>query len=194
LSVLFLKGEIMEASGDFSLKMKKLRTKKKISLKELAEKTGYKAQYLAQIENNELLAPVSVILSVSQALSIATEDLLLTKEEKKKDRKKAKQRRKSFEKRTEHYSYEVLTPQGKNKHLNAFKVTIKPQQDHKMAEYHHTGEEFIYILQGVLKLKVGRDIYELKQDESIHFDSSKVHQLWSISKVPTVILVAIFSP
>ena len=184
----------MEESGNFSVKMKKLREKKKISLEDLAKKTGYSDKYLAQIENNEVIAPVSVILSVSQAFSISTEDLLLTKEEKKSRRKEIKQRREQFEKRTENYSYQVLTPQGKNKHLNAFKVTIEPQQDHEMVEYHHPGEEFIYVLSGLLELKIGRNTYTLKPDDNMHFDSSRSHKLRSISKEPTVILVTIYSP
>lgn len=184
----------MEENSNFSNKMKKLRLKKKISLEELAKKTGYSEQYLSKIEKNEIIAPVSVILSVSQALSISTEDLLLSKEEKTSRRKEIKRRKERFEKRTENYSYEVLTPQGKNKHLNAFKVTIESQQDHRMVEYHHPGEEFIYVLSGKLELKVGRNTFRLKTDECMHFDSSKAHKLKSISEEPTVILVTIYSP
>ena len=179
---------------NFSEKMKKLRVKKRISLEKLAKETGYTVQYLAQIENNEERAPVSVIFSVSKVLAIASEDLLSSKKEQRSRRKVIRKRKESFQKRTENYSYQVLTPQGKNKHLNAFKVTIEPQQDHKMVEYHHPGEEFIYVLSGAIKLKVGRNNYKLKPSESMHFDSSKVHKLWSISEEPTVILVATYSP
>ena len=63
-----------------------------------------------------------------------------------------------------------------------------------MVEYHHPGEEFIYVLSGALKLKAGRSTYKLKNTESMHFDSTKAHNLWSISEEPTVILVATFSP
>ena len=179
---------------NFSEKMKKLRVKKRISLEKLAKETGYTEQYLAQIENNEERAPVSVIFSVSKVLAIASEDLLSSKKEQRSRRKVIRKRKESFQKRAENYSYQVLTPQGKNKHLNAFKVTIEPQQDHKMVEYHHPGEEFIYVLSGAIKLKVGRNNYKLKPSESMHFDSSKVHKLWSISEEPTVILVATYSP
>ncbi len=178
----------------FSEKMKKLRLKKKVSLEKLAKETGYSEKYLVRIENNEVHAPVSVIFSVSQALSIASENFLLTKEEKKSRRTVIKQRKESFRKRAENYSYLVLTPQGTKKHLNAFKVTIEPQQEHTMVEYHHPGEEFIYVLSGNLKLKVGRNTYTLKQNESMHFDSSKMHKLWNTTKKNTVILVATYSP
>ena len=179
---------------NFADKMKKLRLKKKVSLEELEKKTGYSVEYLSQIENNEMLTPVSVILSVSQSLSIPSEDLLLSKSEKQSHRKNSKQRKESFEKRSESYCYKVLTPQGNNKHLNAFKVTINPNQDHEMIEYHHSGEEFIYVLSGVLQLKVGQTTFTLKPEESMHFDSSKAHKLWSVSEEPTQILVTIYSP
>jgi quercetin dioxygenase-like cupin family protein len=184
----------MGKKENFSDNMKKLRTKKRVSLAKLAKETGYDEHYLSQIENNEVLAPVSVILSVSQALSIASEDFLQNREEKKDRRKVIKQRREGLKKRTDNYSYQVLTPQGSKKHLNAFKVTIEPQQEHKMVEYHHPGEEFIYVLSGTLKLKIGRNTYSLKQNENMHFDSTKVHKLWNTSKKPAVILVATYSP
>lgn len=184
----------MGKNENFSDKMKKLRTKKRISLAKLAKETGYSEQYLSQIENNEVLAPVSVIFSVSQALSIASEDFLLNREEKKNRRKVIRQRREGLKKRTENYSYQVLTPHGSKKHLNAFRVTIEPQQEHKMVEYHHPGEEFIYVLSGNLKLKIGRNTFTLKQNEGMHFDSTKVHKLWNTSKKPSVILVATYSP
>ncbi len=184
----------MPKTDNFSEKMKKLRKKKKVSLEKLAKETGYPESYLAQIENNEIHAPVSVIFSVSQALSIASEDFLSTKKEIRSKRKVIRQRREGFKKRAENYSYQVLTPLGSKKHLNAFKVTIEPQREHNMVEYHHPGEEFIYVLSGNLKLEVGRNTYSLKQNESIHFDSSKMHKLWNTSKKSTVILVATYSP
>lgn len=180
--------------SNFSEKMQGLRKKNKLSLEELADKTGYSAKYLQQIENNEVLAPVSVILSVSQALSVSAEDVLTTQEERKGPKQSSKQRKETLEKRADQYSYEVLTPKGKNKHLNAFRVTIEPQKHHKMVAYHHPGEEFIYVLEGELEVKVGTKKHLLSIGESIHFDSSKAHQLKSASDTPTVILVAVFTP
>ena len=123
----------------FSEKMKKLLKKKKITIKTLSEKTGYSEQYLSQIENNEIASPGSVIFCVAQALSVLSEELLFLKSEQNNRRKAINQRISSFEKRSEQYSYKVLTPLGKQKHLNAFKVTIDPTKDHKMVEYHIAG-------------------------------------------------------
>ncbi len=177
---------------NFAEKMKKLRAVKKMSLQKLAKETGYSEKYLEQIENNEQLAPVSVIFSVSKALQTASEDLLGPKIEPRK--KTGKLREEGFQKRAANYSYEVLTPQGKRKHLNAFKVVIEPQQDHKMAQYHHPGEEFIFVLSGILKLKVGKTVHILRPNESIHFDSMRMHKLWSVSEEPTILIVATYSP
>ncbi len=184
----------MEENSHFSIKMKKLRIEKKISLETLAEETGYSVEYLTQIENNEVMAPVSVILSVSQALAVASEEFLLSKEEASSRRKVLKQRKERFEKRSENYSYEVLTPEGKNKHLNAFKVTIEANQDFKMVDYHHPGEEIIYVLSGILELNVARTTHTLEANDCIHFDSSKSHKLRSLSDEPTTFLVTIYSP
>ena len=40
--------------------------------------------------------------------------------------------------------------------MKAFLVTIDPKQDHKMVEYRHEGEEFLYVLKGDVAGKGGR--------------------------------------
>jgi len=179
---------------NFSVKLRKLRTKKKVSMEDLAKKTGISEKYLLQIENNEVIAPVSVVLEVAQALAVSKDELLMIREEKKKLRKAQKQRSEAFKRRIDNYSYEGLTTGSRSKHLTAFKVTVNPLQEHNLVECHHLGEEFIYVLSGELELKVSRNKYILKPGDSQHFDSSKSHRLRSISSEPAVILITIYSP
>jgi quercetin dioxygenase-like cupin family protein/DNA-binding Xre family transcriptional regulator len=183
----------MTKKKDMYEELKKFRLKKKISLKELAEKTDYDEDYLEKIEAGDELVPVSVILDLSKALSISDEDLLMEKKEKKGVRKLLKQRKEGFYKRDDHYSYETLIPFGKSQHLHAFKVTINPQDKHQMVETHHPGEEFVYVLSGELTLKVGRQTRHLKADDSWLFDSTKSHHIENKSAEPAVFLVVLLA-
>ena len=52
----------------------------------------------------------------------------------------------------------------------------------KAAAHAHDGEEFIYVLEGHLGLRVGKARYELEEGDSIYFDSSIEHAYWRVGK------------
>jgi len=169
-------------------KISKLRKERGLSLSELAKEAGLSADLLKDIEAGESLPPVSVLLRLAKALAIDSTSLLVEEEE------LSEKRRERFIKRTQEYSYEVLTPRAEDKHLKAFLVTIDPMQAHKMVDYSHEGEEFIYVLEGKIEVVVGDNPNVLGKGESIHFDSEIVHRLRNLSEEPAKLIVVIYTP
>jgi electron transfer flavoprotein alpha subunit len=125
----------------FGQRIRKLREDHKMSTVDLAEKTGQPPEFIEQVESDRLTPPVSFLLQLSQALQIDPSDFLTDQEKVQIDGK----RQEAFIKRTQDYSYRTLTPGAADKHLRAFMVTIEPREAHKMVEYKHPGEEFIFV-------------------------------------------------
>ncbi len=100
----------------------------------------------------------------------------------------------SYEKRTQNYSYQTLTPGAEQKHLRAFRVTIDPRRDHQMIEYKHEGEEFVYVLRGEVEIKVGEEIHRLRRRESLHFEASIPHHLRNPSPQTAELIVVLYTP
>jgi transcriptional regulator with XRE-family HTH domain len=48
----------------------------------------------------------------------------------------------------------------------------------------HGGREFGYVLSGTLGVRIGFDEYEVRENDSISFDSSMPHRLWAIGDEP----------
>jgi transcriptional regulator with XRE-family HTH domain len=167
----------------------KLRRDKKLTLKHLANETGLATTYISQIEKGEVIPPVAVILQLSRALEI--DSSILLKEEKVRATKKATE---DYEKRTEDYSYQTLTPEARNKHLKAFKILIDPKSEHKGVSYQHLGEEFQYVIKGKVEVMVGENRNVLGPGESLHFNSSIVHKLRNISSEMAELLVVLYTP
>ncbi|MBW2117027.1 MAG: helix-turn-helix transcriptional regulator [Deltaproteobacteria bacterium] len=166
-----------------------MRRDKKLTLKNLANETGMTTQYISEVEKGEVTPPVSVILQLSRALEI--DSSILLKEEKKKAGKKTKD---DYQKRTEDYTYAILTPEARHKHLKAFKITIDPKSDHKGVSYQHLGEEFQYVLKGKVEVMVGDNKNILGPGESLHFNSSITHKLRNISSEKAELLVVLYTP
>jgi hypothetical protein len=83
---------------------------------------------------------VALVLQLSRTLKIDVEAL------DGKENRKASLRTKSQKKRAGAYAYAQLTKPASDKHLGAYRVTIEPNTAHEGVEYHHEGEEFIYVL------------------------------------------------
>ena len=169
-------------------KIKKARTAKKFSLDHVANETGFSIAYIKEVEAGKAIPPVGALLQIARALEIDSGSLLKEPESKLQSRIKAQS------KRTEDYAYRTLTPGAENKHLKAFLVSVEAQQTHKGVDYHHEGEEFVYVLKGNIQVTVGEHVNTLKGGESLHFNSGIRHKLKSVSDETAELIVVIYTP
>jgi quercetin dioxygenase-like cupin family protein len=174
----------------FGAKMKQLRQLRKISYEQLANKTGFSQRYLKEIEDGMAIPPVSAVIQIAKALAIDAGSFLSAEEQE----ASVKRRKESFYKRTQAYSYKTLTPEAETKHMKGFLVTIDPKQDHRMVDYKHEGEEFLYVLKGHVEVMVGESQNILKKGETLHFDSGITHKLRNVSDEEAKLLVVIYTP
>ena len=168
--------------------IKKARTGKKFTLDHVANETGFSVAYLKEVESGKAIPAVGALLQIARALEIDSGSLL------KEPESKLKSRIKAHTKRTDNYAYRTLTPGAENKHLKAFRVYIEAQQDHKGVDYHHEGEEFVYVLSGKIEVVVGEHINTLAAGDSLHFNSGIRHKLRSVSDEKAELIVVIYSP
>ncbi len=169
-------------------KIKKARTGKRFPLDHVANETGFSSEYLKEIEAGKTIPPVGALLQIARALEIDSGSLLREPESKLESRIKAQT------KRTDNYAYTTLTPGAENKHLKAFRVAIEAQQDHHGVDYHHEGEEFVYVLAGKIEVAVGEHVNTLEKGDSLHFNSGIRHKLKSVSDERAELIVVIYAP
>lgn len=177
-----------ETKKSFGQSIKSYREDRKLTIKELAHETGYPADLLEKVEKDEITPPVALVLQLSRALKVNVDALDDNKN------KKASSRAKSQKKRAGSYAYSQLTQTGSDKHLGAYRVTIEPNTAHEGVEYHHDGEEFIYVLKGSLSISVGKNISLLARGECIHFNSALHHKLSNPSSEKAELLVVLYIP
>ncbi len=171
------------------VRIKRLREERDMSLQTLANETGFSSQFLQDVEGEHRIPPVGALLKIARALGV--ESGLLLKEE---DEAAEEKRRAETRKRTDNYSYRMLTPDVAHKHLKAFHVSIDPHTHHKGVSYQHEGEEFIYVLQGEVEVTIGENMNRIHQGESLHFNSSVTHKLKNSGAAPTELIVVLYTP
>ncbi len=178
-----------KAEESFGERVRRLREARGISMEAFAHDTGYPEEYLEEIESGKTAPPVAVVLQLSRFFDVDVEQA-----EGPQGRAAARKRTASHKKRVASYAYKSLSPSGEKKHLRAYRVTIDPEKEHKGTEYHHEGEEFVYVLEGGLKIQVGENSSTLKPGGSICFDSSLPHKLSNPTREKTELLVVIYVP
>jgi len=173
----------------FGKRIRSLREEKGLSLEALSKDTGYAITLLEEVEEGKVAPPVALVLQLGRTFKVDIEQLQGTQ-----DKEASRRRTKSHKKRVASYAYAPLTQPGEEKHLRAYRVTIDPVTEHKGVEYHHEGEEFVYVLDGGLTIQVGQNITSLKKGGSIHFNSSLHHKLSNPTKEKAELLVVIYVP
>ena len=175
--------------GTFGARIRTLREEKGLSLDDLSRETGYPADLIEQVEDGKIAPPVALVLQLGRSFKMDIEQLQAPQE-----KEASKRRTRSHKKRVASYAYAPLTQPGEEKHLRAYRVTIDPQTDHKGVEYHHEGEEFVYVLDGGLTIQVGQNVTTLKRGGSIHFNSALHHKLSNPTREKAELLVVIYVP
>jgi transcriptional regulator with XRE-family HTH domain len=181
-------GSKTKAPTPVGKKIKRVRTKKKMTLNQVANDTGCSIDYLKQIESGKEMPPVGTLLQLSRALQIDSGFLLKEQEATRKARAKA------YAKRTADYAYETLTPGAENKHLKAFRIHIEARKEHKGVGYQHEGEEFVYVLSGKVAITVGDHVNQLGPADSLHFNSGIRHHMRNVGKADAELLVVLYNP
>ena len=159
-----------------------------MTLDQIANETGCSIAQLKEIESGKVMPPVGMLIQISRALEIDSGMLLKEQED------STKKRVRAYQKRTADYAYTTLTPGAEKKHLKAFRIGIEALKDHKGVGYRHEGEEFVYVLKGHVQVLVGDHVNDLKEGDTLHFNSGIQHKLTNVGKKKAELLVVIYTP
>ena len=80
------------------------------------------------------------------------------------------------------YSYEALALAMNHKAAEPFLLTIRPGDP--QGDFHHGGQEFIYMLSGRMEMSIGEQRLRMRRGDALYFDSSRPHSTRIIGKRP----------
>jgi quercetin dioxygenase-like cupin family protein len=81
------------------------------------------------------------------------------------------------------YDYKHLAFTFSNKKAEPFMVTVEPKEGETPPTLHsHDGQEFDYMLSGIMEFHFDNIVYELNEGDSVYFDSSVPHAMKAAGK------------
>ncbi|AFC28964.1 XRE family transcriptional regulator [Paenibacillus mucilaginosus 3016] len=158
-------------------KIKKLRKEQNRSLDEIASICNFSKSLLSKIENGKTVPPISTLLKIADALGTKI-SILLDDEQQSGTVFTPKEASDSRMVKTEKgYSFFTFAVERSDKLMQPFLFVIRKEDQDSQNVYSHVGEEFIYILEGEMRYKVGNVEYTMRPGDSLYFDSIEKHTL-----------------
>ncbi|SMD02716.1 helix-turn-helix domain-containing protein [Sporomusa malonica] len=162
-------------SKDIGGKVKELRTRKKMTLKELGEKTSLSTGFLSQLERGLTSIATDSLEKIAEAVDVDLSYFFVgcTKNRNSIIRSYEKE---VFQIINGHFVHYHLTNNSAEKAILPRLIELLPINcSEDISPYAHEGEEFVYVLEGTLTLFLNNEQFELFPGDSAHYNSSIVH-------------------
>ncbi len=178
-------------------RLKTVRKDRNLSLTDVAQRTDLAVSLLEEIESGELTPPLGTVIKLAKALDlkmgyfISGEDNLPHTIVRKHDRKVIS-RYDSQKGKHYGYGYESLAPHKKDRHMEPFLVTLAPSETEEERSI-HDGQEFIFVLDGKMEVRLGGETHLLEPGDSIYYDSTVPHLVKCGGEKETRILAVLYS-
>ncbi len=179
-------------------RIKAIREERGLSLKGLADLTGFSTALLSQMENHLVSPSLGTIITIARALELPLGHFfgrgsgqpysIVRKNERKKVSRFASKEGVKYG-----YAYESLGYDKRNRRMEPFLVTLEPATVRPQTLSTHEGEEFIYVLEGDMEVILGSHTDLLHPGDSIYYDSTIPHRVQCHEDRETKILAVLYT-
>jgi len=191
-----LTGEISKSNQnnieEIGSRVRFIRKEKNVSLEELSKLTGFEVDFLSKIEKDDAQPQLGNMIKLSKALDSAFGRIVSGIGDKlysitRKDERTKISRSTSQKGKKQVYQYMSLTPEVKGRHMQTLMVQLEENPDDEMSV--HDGEEFIYVLDGIVSLKIGQEQFEFEPGDSVYYLSTTPHLIAAKNEKATILAV-----
>lgn len=186
----------MNASEKLGARVRKYREKLGLSVEDLAKNAGIDPALISNIEDGNTYPAIGVMVKLSRSLGqrLGTftddqyrEDPLIVRES---ERKAEAMPHRGTNPNGYHY---YLLGKGKtDRHMEPFFIRIEPSESVELSS--HEGEEFIIVVSGEVVLRYGQNTYQLREGDSMYYNSVVPHQVVAANGAPASIYAVVYMP
>jgi mannose-6-phosphate isomerase-like protein (cupin superfamily)/DNA-binding Xre family transcriptional regulator len=183
-------------------KIKNMREAKQLSLNDVAERSGLSTEQIERIENDVAFPSLAPLIKIARVLGVRLGTFLDDQSElgpvicRKSDSREDNSI--SFSNNAtvshKHMEYHSLSQDKSGRHMEPFLIDIAPSKNADFILSTHEGEEFIYVLEGVVEINYGKKSYILEAGDSIYYDSIVAHHVHAHNGSPSRILGVVYTP
>jgi transcriptional regulator with XRE-family HTH domain len=158
-------------------KIRQLRLDSRLTLEEAAQRVGCTPGFLSQVERSQAVPSITMLYAIAQALGVKVTYFFPTMVH---DTKIVRaEEREVFRFEGSPIVYSLLSTSFPDRKLESLLVQMDPVDGTlPFDEFRsHPGEEFVYVLEGTLRLWIGDAVHDLNPGDNIHFKSTVKHRM-----------------
>jgi len=182
-----------ESLGD---RIRRVREMRGLSINDLSSRTGIDADTLKRTESGEIIPALGQLAKIGKALDMRMGYFISPGIEQvvtvvRQDERRPVSRHGEAKSMKYGYFYESLAPEKADRMMEPFIVTLIPTGTEEFST--HAGQEFIYILEGEIKVQVGDHIHFLKPGDAVYYDSSQPHLVRCVGPKAARVLAVLYT-
>ncbi len=174
-----MKKEVLERLN-LGGRIKELRLQRGLTLKDLAERTGFSPALLSQVENNLVSPSISTLWNFAEALGVKIGYFFQQDGEERKDYVLTRAGEEALVYRNElphTIPYRDLAYGMDDRNMTPFLVRCDEPCEFSLKEITYEGEEFLHVLEGGVIVRYGSKEFELRPGDSIYYNAQIPHKL-----------------
>lgn len=172
-------------------KLKALREKTQLSLRDLGDKTGLSASFLSQLELGQVSPSLASLENIANAMNVRI-TYFFDDQTKPDSVVMRKDERKKIYSQGSKAIIQALAHELSKKKIEPFMLTLEvggESGEHPYSSHH--GEEFGIVLQGKIRFTLEDKEYILADGDSVYFNSKRPHRWENIGKKEAIIILVI---
>lgn len=182
-------------------KIKALRESRQIGVEDLMERTGLAQEQIERIESNVDIPSLAPLIKIARALGVRLGTFLddqdgsgavVCRKEEHTDNSISFSNN-AVSART-HMQYHSLSASKADRHMEPFIIDINQTDENTYELSSHEGEEFIYVMEGVVEIAYGRKKHVIEAGDSIYYDSIVPHHVHGFEGQAARILAVVYTP
>ncbi len=170
------------------MKVRNMRQERRMTLQDLADKTGLSKPLLSQVENDQVIPPLATLLRIAKAFKISlhlffeddqnvTKCVLIRAGE-----QRSRQLRATQKHGNQSYAYSSRALGKTQHHMEPFDVDFLARSWNEDLLVRHEGEEFMLLLSGQVEFRHGEQLLQLNPGDSVYYDSTEPHGYIALSE------------
>jgi transcriptional regulator with XRE-family HTH domain len=175
---------------NIGLRVRSHRLRRRLSLRQVAERTGLSISFLSQVERDLAAPSISSLKQIATALEVSIAELLAEPNDAHRtvlrsvDRPSWSLARVRFE----------LLATADGRRMEPQLITFDPGGDSGTHPITHEGEEFMFLLDGRLECLIGDEVVSLEEGDCAYFSSEVPHRMQNASSDACRCLLVVTPP
>ncbi|MES9997289.1 cupin domain-containing protein [Desulfovibrio aminophilus] len=177
-----------DAYKQIAPRLRGLRDALDLTVEDLADRAGVTADEVRLYESASVEIPVGYLLKVAQVCQVDLTTLISGDEARLRNYSLVRKGEGLEVARRKSYDYRDLAHKFRGRRMEPFLITVPPKEEKDLSFNHHSGQEFMYILEGRLEVRLDEKSLVLEPGDSLYFDSKTPHALRGLDGRPAVFL------